>query len=105
MESLLGSRHHKIMTNDNETPARPHPQMKSLWRRNKFLISSGLMDNSGESLGTHNLWPNYHYIDYLLYIGYNDNFIALGVSPSKSHTNIIGYSDNLCIDYIRKLDL
>ena len=28
------------------------------------------------------------------------DFVALGVSPSKSHTNIIGYSDNLAINLV-----
>ena len=36
--------------------------------------------------------------------GYSDNFAALGVSPSKSHTNFIGYSDNSCTDFTQILD-
>ena len=31
------------MTNDDEIPACPPPQMKSLWSCNKFLINSGLI--------------------------------------------------------------
>ena len=41
----------------------------------------------------------------------SDNFAALGVSPSKSHTNfigysdiIIGYSDSSCTNYTKILD-
>ena len=42
---------------------------------------------------------------------YSDNFAALGVPPSKSHRNfigysdiIIGYSDNSCTEYTQILD-
>ena len=56
-------------------------------------------------------YGNYHHQQYTVHNGYSDNFAALGVSPSKSHTNfigysdiIIGYSDNSYTNYTRILD-
>ena len=45
------------------------------------------------------------YSTYWIYIAYSDNFAALGVSPSKSHTNFIGYSIDSFRDGLERRDL